>query len=244
DSAKTGDKPTKPANPDVKKFPGFSGSVKSVDAAKGTITVSATKGDTSVERTFEVAKDAHVSVDGKETNLNDVKAGLHVNVKIGEDKMTAVAIGCEGPTVVGELKEVAADKKTLKVAISVPTDKTDKTSPRKTEEQTIKVADDARVVADGQKKATLADLKAGSTVAVQISADGERAISIVSPAKAPAGPMIVGELKSVATDKKTLTIAVKVLTDKTDKTSAKIEEKTIKLADDARVIVDGNKQAT
>src|SRR5262249_21370155 len=72
----------------------------------------------------------------------------------------------------------------------------------------------------------------------------ERAISIVSPAKAPAGPMIVGELKSVATDKKTLTIAVKVLTDKTDKTSAKIEEKTIKLADDARVIVDGNKQAT
>jgi RNA polymerase sigma factor (sigma-70 family) len=244
DPAKPGDKPTKPVNPDVKKLGGFSGTVKSVDAAKGSITISATKGDTSIDRTFEVAKEAHVSVDGKETNLNDVKAGLRANVKLSEDQKTAVAIGCEGPTVIGELKEVAADKKTLKVAVSVPTDKTDKTSPRKTEEQTIKVAEDARVIADGQKKATLSDLKAGSTVAVQISADGERAISIVSPAKGPAGPMIIGELKSVATDKKTLTVAVRVLTDKTDKTSAKIEEKTIKVADDARVVVDGNKQST
>jgi RNA polymerase sigma factor (sigma-70 family) len=98
DPVKPGEKPAKPekpVNPDVKKGAGFVGTLKSIDAEKGTITVTATKGDTSVDRTFPIAKDAKVSIDGKEGKLADLKAGIRVGVKLGDDKTTAVAIGSE-----------------------------------------------------------------------------------------------------------------------------------------------------
>jgi len=246
DPAKPGEKPAKPDSPagaDVKKPAGFAGTVKSVDADKGSITVTATKGDTSVDRTFSVAKDAAVSIDGRGAKLSDVKAGVHVNVKVADDKTTAVAIGCEGPTLVGELKAVAADQKTLTVVIMVPTDKADKTSPRKAEEKTVRVGDDVRVAVEGNKKATLADLKPGSSVAIQISADGTRAVLVMSPAKG-AEPGLTGELKAVAADKKSITVAVTVLAVKGDKSSARTEERTIPVAEDVKVAVDGNKLAT
>src|SRR5262245_5500349 len=128
DPAKPGDKPAKPEKPagDVKKAEGFSGTVKSVDAAKASITLTSTKGDSSIDRTFTVAKDTTVKLDGHEANLSDVKAGMHASVKLAEDKTTAVAIGCDGPTLVGELKEIGADKKSVKVVIMVPADKGDK----------------------------------------------------------------------------------------------------------------------
>jgi RNA polymerase sigma factor (sigma-70 family) len=247
DPIKPGDKPTKPEKPagaDVKKPAGFAGRVKSVDAAKGSITLTATKGDQSVDRTFTVASDAAVRIDGHEAKLADVKAGLHANVKIADDKTTAIAIGCEGPTLVGEVKEVAADRKSLKVVVMVPTDKADKKSPKKAEETSVNVGDDVRVAVEGNKKATLADLKTGASVQVQISADGTRAILIMSPAKGAVEPGLIGELKAVAADKKSVTVAVMVLAVPGDKSSAKLEDKTVSLADNVKVAVDGNKLST
>jgi hypothetical protein len=173
---------TENANPDVKKAAGASGTLKSVDAAKGTITIAATKRDASIDRTYTIAKNVKVVVDGSEGTLADLKNGFHVNVKLGDDKTTAVAVGCEGPTLVGEFKSVAADKKSVLIAVKVLADKTDKSSA-KVEEKSVKIGDDLRVVIDGQKKASLADLKVGSNVAVRISADGARAIAISSPGK-------------------------------------------------------------
>lgn len=247
DPAKPGDKPIKPDKPapaDVKKAAGFSGTVKSVDAAKDSITLTATKGDSSVDRTFAVAKDATVKIDGREAKLADVKAGVHAHVKLGDDKSTAVAVACDGPTLVGELKDVAADKKSLKVVVTVPTDKADKTAPRKTEEKTVAVGDDVRVVVAGNKKATLADLKAGASVSVQMSADGTRAVVVMSPAKGGGEPGLSGELKAVAADQKSVTVAVQVPPVKGDKTPARTEDKTFPLADGVKVAVEGNKQAT
>jgi RNA polymerase sigma factor (sigma-70 family) len=170
----------KPADGDVKKPAGFTGNVKSVDAAKGTITVTATKGDTSIDRTFPVAENVKVSIDGREAKLGDLKAGTRVSIKFGDDRTTAAAIASEGTTLIGELKEVAASH--VKVAVKVLADRTDKASA-KVEEKTLKVAEDIKVAVEGQKKATLSDLKTGSSVAVRMSADGEKAIAITSPAK-------------------------------------------------------------
>jgi RNA polymerase sigma factor (sigma-70 family) len=243
---KPGEKPAKPEKPagDVKKAEGFTGTVKSVNATAGSITLTATKGDSSVDRTFSVAKDTTVKLDGHDANLSDVKVGYHASVKLGDDKTTVVAVGCDGPTLVGELKEVAADKKSLKLVVMVPTDKADKTSPKKTEEKTVAVGDDVRVAVEGNKRATVANLTAGSSVMVQISADGNRAVLIMSPAKGGGDPGLTGELKAVAADKKSVTVAVTVLAVKGDKSSAKTEDKTIALADNVKVAVDGNKLST
>jgi len=236
--------PDKPAKPDAAKPPAFGGVVKSVDADKGSLTVEVTKGDNTSERTVPVGKDAKVLLDGKKANLSDLKPGFRVNIKLGEDRTTAQSVGAEGPTLTGELKAVDVDKHTVRVSVTTHPDPTDKKKTA-TEEKTLKVADDVQVVIQGEKKkATLADLKTGTSVVVRVSADGERVFAISSPAKGADGPTLVGELKAVAVDKKTLTVAVKVLTDKTDKSSAKIEEKTIKVADDAKIAVEGKKPAT
>jgi hypothetical protein len=132
----------------------------------------------------------------------------------------------------------------VKVAITVHVDKNDPKAV-KVEEKTVKVADDVRVAVEGNKKATIADLKTGTSVAVHISADGERAVTIMSPAKGGGAeaPSVVGELKEVAADKKSLKLSVTVK-DKSDPKNVKVEEKTIKLADSTKFMVDGNKQAT
>ena len=234
----------KPAKPDVKKAGGFSVTFKSVDADKGTITVTATKGDTSVDRTIPLAKDAKVSIDGKEAKLADLKAGIRISVKLGDDKTTAVVIGSEGATLIGDLKEVASDQKSVKVTVTVYAIKGDKNSA-KTEEKTVKIGEDTKIVVDGQKNTTVADLKAGSSVAVQVSADGERALVISSPAKDGGdGTILMGELKEVDAAKKTVKVAVTVFAIKGDKNSAKTEEKTIKVSDDAKIVINGNKTTT
>jgi hypothetical protein len=137
------------------------------------------------------------------------------------------------------LKEVATDNKSVKVAVKV---QVDKTSEPKIEVKSVKVADDTKVVLAGQKNASIADLTAGSSVSVQMSADGERALVIMSPAKGGGDvPTVMGELKGVDTEKKTVKVAVTFFAIKGDKNSAKTEEKTIKVSDDVKVVVDGEK---
>jgi hypothetical protein len=97
-----------------------------------------------------------------------------------------VGIAAEGPTLSGELKDVDATKRTIKVLVTTRTDPTDKTKTT-TEEKSIAVADNAKVALRGQKNATLGDLKVGETVAVRLSAAGDKVFTISSPAKRPDG---------------------------------------------------------
>jgi hypothetical protein len=237
DPAKPAAKPEKPA---AAKTPVVQGTVKSVDAAKKsiTMTVAAKKGQ-SEEKTIELDPDAKVLIDGKEAKLDALKPGYKVSVKLTADSSKAVGIGAEGPTLTGELKSVDESKHTLliKVTIHDPKDKT-KTS---TEEKTLTLADNVAVQVPGQKKATLADLKPGANVNVRTSLEGEKVLSVAAVVKK--GPTVAGEFKAVGEDKKSIKVAVTVLAIKGDKNSAKTEEKTIKLADDVAVSIDGKKQS-
>lgn len=249
DPTKPGEKPAKPgekpSKPEGVKTPGISGTIKAVDAGKGRLTVSSpTKGGGTKEENVATDNETKVFLDGKEAALSDLKVGQPVAVKFNPDRTVALGVSVEGPAITGELKSVDQAKNTIEVKVNTHPDPTNK-SKTVAEDKTYKVADDAHLMIPGQKKATLADLKAGNAVMVRISADGERAIAISTQVKAfGEGVSLFGELKTVDHDHKTIKVAVTVLADKTDKKSAKTEEKTIKLADDARVVVDGNKNST
>lgn len=173
----------KPGKPEGVKTPVANGTIKGVDAGKGTITVSTpTKGGNVKEATYPLEKDARVYLDGKEAKLEDLKIGYQVGVKLTADGTKAVGVGAEGPTLTGELKALDAAKHTVQVKVTTYPDPTDKTKTG-SEDKSLKLADDVKVMVEGQKKATLEDLKTGASVAVRISADGERVIAISSPAK-------------------------------------------------------------
>jgi hypothetical protein len=89
------------------------------------------------------------------------------------------------------LKEVAADKKSLKVTVTVK----DKSDPKtvKTEERTIKLGENTRFSVEGNKQSTIADLKPGKSVMVQFSKNGDEAVFVISPAKG--GPSPAGDKK-------------------------------------------------
>jgi hypothetical protein len=180
--------------------PTFTGELKEVDAAKRTVVVKlvthpdpADKKKTGTEdKTFKVADDASVAVKGKKpATLGDLKAGANVTVRISADGERAIAIYTvvkQGPSFTGELKEIAADKKSVKVAVTVLAVKGDKSSA-KTEEKTFNLADDVNVAAEGKKPAKIDDLKVGSTVTVQMAADSDKAVAIYTQTKGEKKPV-------------------------------------------------------
>ena len=59
-----------------REFLPFRGKIKAVDAEKNTISLNAAKGKP--DRVFTLAKDAKLTLDGKEAKLADIKAGMFV----------------------------------------------------------------------------------------------------------------------------------------------------------------------
>ncbi len=67
--------------------------LKSVDAAKNTITITTETRQGKVDKTFQVAKDAKVTVDGKDAKLADLKAGATVLLTLSaEDGNTVIQV--------------------------------------------------------------------------------------------------------------------------------------------------------
>ncbi len=67
--------------------------LKAVDAAKNTITITTETRQGKVDKTFPVAKDAKVTVDGKEAKLSDLKAGATVVLTLSaEDGNTVIQV--------------------------------------------------------------------------------------------------------------------------------------------------------
>ena len=77
-SAFADDKKADKEKPAKKKreFLPFRGKIKAVDAEKNTISLNAAKGKP--DRVFTLAKDAKLTLDGKEAKLADVKVGMFV----------------------------------------------------------------------------------------------------------------------------------------------------------------------
>lgn len=81
-----------------KKGAALRGPIKSVDAIKSTITLAVRESNDDVEdsplveKTFPVAKDAKITVDGKDAKLGDLKASSQAIVNLSEDRKSVIRI--------------------------------------------------------------------------------------------------------------------------------------------------------
>ena len=156
--------------PDDKKSE--AGTVKAVDATANTITLEGRKSKTGSDpdQTIAVAQDAKISVDGRAAKLADVKAGAVVLLTLTEDKKSATAVVANGGTIVGTVKAVDATANTITLE-----GKKSKTGSEP--DQTIAVAQDARVSVDGEAK-KLTDVKTGVTATLSLTVDKKTALAI------------------------------------------------------------------
>jgi len=93
-----------------REFLPFRGKIKAVDVEKNTISLNAAKGKP--DRVFTLAKDAKLTLDGKEAKLADIKEGMHVGgsykrISKTETEARTVNVKTKGP---GRKKKPAKKK--------------------------------------------------------------------------------------------------------------------------------------
>ncbi len=222
------------------------GKLKAVDANKNTLTI--TLAPTSreqaagEEKTYSLAKDAEIAADDgrgsrlsiKEAKLADLAEGAIISLRLSIDKKLVHGVLAEGPSHFGTVKELDAGKKTLTLVIRPPR------GDDAGEEMTLNVPEDAVVLLDdgrgrrlSVKRGKLADVPAKSSAMVRLTADGQFAALIRAQ-----GPMLFGQLKAVDPAKGTITIAIP------KGRGEDPEEKTLSLAKNAWINIDGNPAKT
>jgi hypothetical protein len=127
--------------------------VKSIDPANGSITFDDSAHADVAGKTFSVAKDANILIDGKLGKLADLPAGAFANVVLSVDRKMVRHVHGQGPRVSGVVKAVDAEKKSITV-----------------DERTFSVAKDVVIVIDG-KRGLLAGLATGATVNLSLWVD-------------------------------------------------------------------------
>jgi RNA polymerase sigma factor (sigma-70 family) len=164
------------------------GTVKAVDAAKNTLTLS---DKIQEEKTYNVAKDAPVFLDGKGEvkKLADLPAEAVVDLKLLADQHTVGEIRATGPTVAGTVVGTADND-----SITVRDKEGDKT---------FAVAKGARVVIEGQKAGKLTELIDGTVAWVRLTADRSAVLEVHAE-----GPSFRGTIKAFDPDKQTITLLV------------------------------------
>jgi RNA polymerase sigma factor (sigma-70 family) len=195
--------------------PQVAGVVKAVDAAKSTVNIE----DRGAEKSFTVARDARVEIDGKPRTLAELPAGARVTLGRVDPK-TADSIRAEGPEVVdGLVRAVDAEKNSLTFAY--------KHQPSEPE-KTVAVARDAPVTIDGQP-GQLARLPRGALVHLVLSVDQKTVRRIEASGDWWQGVLV----KAVDADKNTVTFS------ESDKQPAEVAGKTLPLAKGATLVIDG-----
>jgi hypothetical protein len=219
--------------------PTVRGALKAIDAKKRSLTVSTGFGreQPDEEKTFQAADDVEVAIDDgrgrrfsiHEGKLEDLTQGAIVTLRLSLDKTRVHGILAEGAMVQGTVKEVDAAKRSLVLVIR-PARGDDAG-----EERTVMVAKEAIVLIDdgkgrrlSLKEGKLADVPIGAAVTAKLSVDQ----NFVMMLKAD-GPMLVGFLKGVDAAKGTITVGI-------PKSRTEVDEKTLPLAKDAVVTLDGN----
>jgi hypothetical protein len=187
--------------------------VKAVDAEKRTITFDDKAAASVAGKTFTVAKDANVVIEGKPGQLSEVPAGAYVNLTLSVDQQTALQVRAQGPAALCDcggslVKAVDAEKGTITF---------DDKARAEVAGKTFAVAKDAFIVIDG-KLGTLAGLSAGSYVNLRLSLDQQTARQVHAH-----GPSVSGVVKAVDTQKSTVTV----------------EDTTFPVAKDAVIVIDG-----
>jgi RNA polymerase sigma factor (sigma-70 family) len=219
--------------------PTIQGTLKAVDADKGTITVTValTKGEPATDRTFAVARTARLVLDdgpvadkskpAKQPRLGDLPAGAAVSLKLSADRKVVGSIRAEGRTVTGLVKAVDGARNTVTVTVS--------TKGEPDVDRTFPVARAAQVSIDGHSKDKtkpadargVTDVPVGAQVVLRLSLDGQSVVVLVAE-----GSSVHGTVKAVDAAKNTLTLHDKV-----------VEEKTYSVRSDAGVFLDGKDQA-
>ena len=214
--------------------------IKSVNVEKKSVTVSSMAGrggEPGEDMTYTLAADAEIAIDDGSAQrfslrggtLADLAQGSFVTLRLGIDQKLVHTVMAETPTLMGTIKAVDAAKKTLTLT----------TRPARgddgAEEQTVTLAGDATVLIDdgrgrrlSLKEGKLADVAVGSSAIVKLSLDRSMATLLRVE-----GPMILGMLKAVDAVKHTVTIAIP------KGRGDAPEEKTLSVAKDARIALDG-----
>ena len=142
--------------------------MKAVDAEKSTITVDEKAKTAVAGKTFTVAKDANIVIDGKSGKLANLPPGSYVNLNFCVDRQTVGTIIAQGPPVpgVGVVKAVDAERNVITV-----------------EDKTYPVAKDANIQIDG-KTVQLAGVPTGVYVSLRLCVD-QRTVGTIFHTKAP-----------------------------------------------------------
>jgi hypothetical protein len=139
--------------------------VKAVDAEKGTITFADMALPQVAGKTWTVAKDATINIDGKWGKLSELPAGAFANLLFAVDRKTITSIQAQGPQLRGPqaalVKAVDAKKSTITF---------DDKAPALVAGKTFAVAREAQIEIDG-KRSQLAELPPGAFLSLGLSVD-------------------------------------------------------------------------
>ena len=223
------------------------GVIKAVDAQKQTVTVQLPaqaarerggEPPAPEERTYSLAEGAEISIDDgrgarfsiREGKVIDLAQGALVLVRLSVNLKQIQAVHAEGPTLTGTVKAIDPAKKSLTIA-GAPQGRGGDAA----EEQRLIVSTEAVILLDNGKgrrlsiqPGKLADVPVGATVTVRLAVDQ----SFVMFLRAEGGT-ITGRLKAVDADK-----GIVVLTFPKGR-GEDPEEKSLTLAKDARILLDG-----
>jgi RNA polymerase sigma factor (sigma-70 family) len=187
--------------------------VKAVDVEKNTITFDDKARPEVAGKTFTVAKDANIAIDGKPGTLAGVPAGAYVDLRLTVDQQTARSLNAQGPQVLCDcggslVKAVDVEKNTITFD--------DKARPE-VAGKTFTLAKDANIAIDG-KPGRLAGVPAGAYADLRLTVDQQSVRHVNAQ-----GPHVSGVVKAVNAEKNTITV----------------DDKTFPVAKDANIAIDG-----
>jgi formylglycine-generating enzyme len=148
------------------------GVIQSIDFPKNSITMVTRDFDkakgTTLQSSYDVAKNAKVAINGKQARFDDLKPNMQISLQLsGIKNQPAFEITALGPQVRGLIKSIDTKKNSISVRL-IDAQMTAEAAP---------VAKDAIIVIDG-KESKLSDLKAGTPVILQMSAEREQSLVV------------------------------------------------------------------
>lgn len=216
------------------------GTIKSVDAAAGTITVTFGGGRETAptEKTYTLAKDVEICVGAgrlgglfREAKLADLTPGTLVGLGLTADQRTVEAVIAEEPFVRGVLK--AVDAKTNTLTVSHEGERGGEGS-----EKAYVLAVDAEITLDDGRgrrhsirEAHIDDLAGGANVVLRLSLDRKQARAVLAE-----GATVTGTVKALDAAKRSLTVTVRPA-----RGEEAADERQLTVSPEALVVIDDGK---
>jgi RNA polymerase sigma factor (sigma-70 family) len=145
--------------------------VKAVDAAKNTITFDEDRAPPEVAgKTFPVAKDASITIDGNPGKLAGVPPGSVVSLYLGVDQKSVCAFHAGGPVFEGQHAVVVKSVDAARNTVTIDEDR----APPEVAGVTFPVAKNPNITVDG-RPARLADIPGGAVVNLTLTVDRKTA---------------------------------------------------------------------